>query len=210
MFLDYAKRIFRRQVVSTTGGEKPPDYYDEMYSASTEYCKPFWQSRYYFLWTVICDRLRSGNCRNILEIGCGSGQFAEMLHREGRFDYLGLDISPEAIRQASQKQLEPFQFKTGDALESDVILNHSYDSVVCTEVLEHIELDRELVQRIRPGTRCLCTVPNFPYVSHVRHFESCDQVYERYANFFQNLNVWAIPGPHGDEIVYFIADGFRR
>ncbi len=189
-------------------GERPPEFYDEMYATSEEYRKPFWQSRYYFLWTVILDRLRQGKAGSLLEIGCGSGQFAELLSRDLPLKYTGIDISREAIEQARRKNLSGFQFDVGDALVSPY-LDGSYDSVVCTEVLEHIEQDRELVQRIKTGTRCLCTVPNFPYKSHVRHFTSDQQVLDRYGEFFQSLTVWGIAGSHREGTVYYLFDGIR-
>ncbi len=204
-----AKKLLGRQPSPVKSGAQSPEYYDEMYAGSSEYAKPFWQSRYYFLWTVICDRLKQAGNTRVLEIGCGSGQFSELLHQNGWKDYLGLDISSEAIRQAREKDLAPFQFEVADALTTDYFDSYDCDSIVCTEVLEHIEQDRELISRIRPGTRCLCTVPNFPYTSHVRHFESERQVHERYAEYFTQLDVWAIAGSHREGVLYFLADGVR-
>lgn len=194
---------------SSVPGEKPATFYDEMYASSEEYRKPFWQSRYYFLWTVIVDRLRQAHAKQLLEIGCGSGQFAELLYRDFPIGYTGLDLSQEGIAQAQSKGLGEFQFEAGDALQSP-LLNGNYDSVVCMEVLEHIERDRELLQRIQPGVRCLCTVPNFPYRSHVRHFENEQQVHERYGELFNDISVWGLAGSHREGVVYFLLDGMKN
>ena len=77
------------------------------------------------------------------------------------------------------------------------------------EVLEHIERDLEIVSQVRPGTRCLCTVPNFPYVSHVRHFTSKEEVVGRYGQYFEDFEVTAIKGTSGPGIWFFLMDGIR-
>lgn len=190
-------------------GEQPPNFYDEMYANSEEYRKPFWQSRYYFLWTVIVDRLRQSGAEQLLEIGCGSGQFAQLLYRDLPIGYTGLDISEEGVAQARSKGLGDFRFEAGDALQSP-LMNGEYDSVVCMEVLEHIERDRELIERIQPGARCLCTVPNFPYKSHVRHFLSDQEVHERYGDLFDRMSVWGLAGSHRAGVTYFLLDGIKN
>jgi hypothetical protein len=43
--------------------------------------------------------------------------------------------------------------------------------------------------KIRKGSRFYGTVPNFPFVSHVRHFRDENEVRSRYASCFQNLRV---------------------
>ena len=70
--------------------------------------------------------------------------------------------------------------------------------------------DLELLERILPGTRCLCTVPNFPYESHVRHFKSEQEVHQRYGRFFDSMSVWGIVGAHGEGVVYYLFDGKRK
>jgi 2-polyprenyl-3-methyl-5-hydroxy-6-metoxy-1,4-benzoquinol methylase len=89
-------------------------------------------------------------------------------------------------------------------------MQEPYDSVVCMEVLEHIERDRELIQRIAPGARCLCTVPNFPYKSHVRHFRNEQEVHQRYGELFHNMSVWGLAGSHREGVVYFLLDGVKN
>ncbi len=208
MFKKIAKKMIGHNVHQRVG-EQSSQYYDEMYASSEEYCKPYWQSRYYFIWTVLVDRLRLASPTKILEIGCGSGQFAELLHRDLQLEYVGIDISSTAIAQARSKSLGNFRFEVADALESP-LLDGEYDSIVCTEVLEHLEEDLELLGRIALGTRCLCTVPNFPYESHVRHFASEHEVHDRYGQFFEDMSVWGIAGSHQEGVVYYLIDGKKK
>ncbi len=46
MFKQSLKRLLGSAGTQTSAGEKPANYYDQMYANSEEYCKPFWQSRY--------------------------------------------------------------------------------------------------------------------------------------------------------------------
>ena len=203
------KRLLGLQKEERPHGKQPAEYYDELYANSEEYGKPFWQSRYYFLWTVIIDRLRRGKPNTLLDLGCGSGQFAELVHRDLTIDYLGVDISQTAIEKATARNLPGFRFEVGDALTSP-LLESGFDAVVCMEVLEHLERDIELLERIRPGVRCLCTVPNFPFVSHVRHFENEAEVRDRYTDLFDSIDVWGLASSHSDTAIYFLMDGVRR
>ena len=55
---------------------KEADWYDEIYRQPHDYQAHYTQSRYYFLWSVIADRLIRSGVRRVLELGCGTGQFA--------------------------------------------------------------------------------------------------------------------------------------
>lgn len=203
------KRLLVRRSNDLYGHEQSAAYYDNMYAVSEEYDKPFFQSRYYFLWAVIMDRLRSGQYRHLLEVGCGSGQFAEFVDRDLVIKYTGLDLSATAIEHAQAKGLAEFRFETADALTTPV-METDYDALVCTEVLEHIDEDRKLIQRFKTGVRCICTVPSFPYESHVRHFCSEKEVSERYSGFFNNFTVWGLASAYKPGDVYYLFDGVKN
>ncbi len=191
------------------GQEQDATYYDKMYSESDEYAKPFWQSRYYFLWSVIVERIRDGKYGQVLEVGCGSGQFAELLKRDTLVEYTGIDLSVVAIEQARTKGLSGYRFESGDALTSP-LLNADYGVLVCTEVLEHIQDDRKLAGRFKRGSRCICTVPNFPYESHVRHFKTEQDVIDRYGDLFDSMSVWGLASAYKQGDIYFLFDGVRN
>lgn len=183
-------RFLRRPYRSSTakpppkpepGLERPPSYYDESFSnPETGFASHYTQSRYYFLWTVIADRIPRD--AKVLEIGCGPGQFAQFLIERGIQTYVGFDFSPKAIQMATQR-CPGGSFFLDDALTTGLLRRDDFDTVVCTEVLEHIQEDLKLLGRVPTGVMCHLTVPNFPWRSHVRHFRSAGEAQARYGPF---------------------------
>ena len=207
------KHIAKRLLGRSSGpppvqGVADAEWYDAAYRASESYAEPFWQSHYYFLWSVIADRVRAAKARRVLDIGCGPGQFAACLFDLVEIDaYTGLDFSKQAVQMA--KRVCPRgEYHVGDATTTTIHDDVPHDVVVCTEVLEHVPTDFAVIHRFRPGMRCLCTVPNFPYQSHVRHFESVGQVSDRYARLFDKFDVWAVKRSNSQ--VFFLMDGIRN
>jgi hypothetical protein len=96
-----------------------------------------------------------------------------------------------------------------DARHTDLYRTRQYDAVVTTEFLEHVEADLEILSRIPTGVRVLGTVPNFPFVSHVRHFKDVDSVEERYAPSFRSLRVDTFLGNASGKMS-FLLDGMRN
>jgi len=167
---------------------KEADWYDDIYKQPFDYQYHYTQSRYYFLWSVIGDRMIRSGVRRILDLGCGPGQFASFLYDKGLKDYCGLDFSQEAI--AIAKRRCPFyEFVLTDIRECDILEVADYDCVVALEFLEHVDRDTKIIERIRPKTKFYGTVPNFPYISHVRHFLDEGEVRSRYHHFFSYFHV---------------------
>jgi trans-aconitate methyltransferase len=158
---------------------------------------------------VIVDRVRRGKLLKILEIGCGPGQLAAFLHDQGVESYVGLDFSQTAIDLA-RRAVPGGRFIQDDARTSQVYTQVDHDAIICTEVLEHIQDDLLVVSRFRPGKRCLCTVPNFGYESHVRHFKDADEVASRYGDFFREMDIMSLRSPKAGDVVYFLLDGVRN
>ena len=199
------KRLLRIHDLPRVDGVASADWYDAVYRNSDGYSAPYWDSHYYFIWTVLADRIRQSGAKSILDIGCGPGQFAACLFDMAGIDtYTGLDFSAEAIRMA-QRSCPRGTFLVGDALTTSLHGESGHDVTVCTEVLEHVPDDHGVLQHFRG--RCLCTVPNFPYDSHVRHFRDAEEVAERYGQHFTTFDVWPLRGHHSRDQVYFLIDG---
>lgn len=170
------------------GSEKSADWYDQSFEDLAEWRLHYTESHYYFLWTVIVDRLKRANARRVLDIGCGPGQLACLIRDRGIAEYQGFDFSPKRVEQA-QRVCPEFRFTVDDAFTTDLFTAFPYDSVVCTEFLEHVERDLEVLARISSGARVLATVPNFPGAAHVRFFENAGEVHARYRHCFNDVTV---------------------
>jgi len=198
----------RKKPLPQQGVQQRHQYYNDAFSGNPEWREHFTKSPYYCIWTVIIDRLRSTPAAELLEIGCGPGQLASAMKAAGVFDrYFGFDFSDVAIDFAREANPD-LLFALDNALTTEIFATESYNTVVTTEFLEHIEEDTEVIGKIRSGTRFLGTVPNFPYVSHVRHFDNVDQVAERYEPFFQDFRVVEIYGVQPNSR-FFLMDGTK-
>lgn len=198
----------KKQKPDRAGRERPSGYYDEIYRRSTEYRKPYSESMYYYLWCVLVDRMRPGEMKCVLDIGCGPGQLAAFMHDRGLPAYVGLDFS-EATIEMARRACPQYQFVCEDVFTSKVFNDVPYDAVVLTEFLEHIEKDVEILGRIRPGARVYGTVPNFPDPGHVRCFESCQAVAARYASLLDGWRVDEFPAVQKGR-KFFLFEGRKK
>jgi O-antigen chain-terminating methyltransferase len=86
--------------------------------------------------------------RNVLDIGCGRGEFLEMMHAAG-VPARGIDLSQESVALCRQKGL--------DAQVADLfpylaeLAEASLDGIFCAQVIEHLPPDR-LPELIRLAT----------------------------------------------------------
>lgn len=159
--------------------------YDTAYKtggAGGNYHQHYKQSFYYQSWLVAMSHLKDLNREtSILEIGCGAGQFANMLFDYGFSNYTGFDYAAEGVSLAKGNNPKHTDcFFVADAFQTE-LLNQDYDLIICFEVLEHIQKDLELLNRIHPGTKMLLSVPNFNDPYHVRYFENEQEVQARYS-----------------------------
>jgi SAM-dependent methyltransferase len=201
--------IFPLRSAHRGGTECGAQWYDRAYADTRTYHDHYTRSSYYPLWAVIVDRIRRDRIGRILEIGCGPGQLAAFFLDQGVASYAGLDYSAKAIELA-RLAAPRGEFVVGDARSSGIYAEFDHDAVICTEVLEHIEDDLLVVSRFLPAKRCLGTVPNFPYESHVRHFRDAGEVASRYGRFFRDIDVMTFRSPTDENVLYFLFDGIRN
>ncbi len=197
-----------QNVFDITENSRPKEWYDEVYMDSKEYREDYKASIYFPVWKRIIDMIIDANSHSVLEIGCGSGQLARAVFDKIRnIEYLGFDFSEQATILA-KKLCPEAKFETADIFNTNLLKDHQYDLVLCTEVLEHIDFDLEVIQKVRKGTMLIATVPDFDSHSHVRFFENTAEVYTRYAQFFNNMQIEPIS--LNDEAMLFLFSGERK
>lgn len=116
--------------------------------------------------------------KDILEVGTGIGNFTEKLRGCGKV--VGVDVVPEFVAEAKRRfpTLELGVADMGAGIP-DFLLGRSFDTIVCMNVLEHIEDDRrtlaDFFKLLRPGGRVVLVVPAHRWLfngldSHDGHF----------------------------------------
>src|SRR5262249_35982782 len=156
-----------KKVLDTEAGA---DYYDDSFEKRAHWRAEYSASPWYYIWTVLVDRLQSIDSPFVLDVGCGAGQLAAFIRDRGITDYVGLDFSTVRINYA-RANVPELRFEIADAYTTDLFDTVPYNTVVCTEFLEHVNGDVDVMRRLRTGTRFIGTVPNFGGGSHVRFFE---------------------------------------
>lgn len=187
-----------------------PEYMDKRYLECDEY----------FLNYTELDKFEKGkfdkalsilnkhyNQENIFEIGCGSGQFANMLFDNGYKNYTGIDFSKNAIKLAIKANSEhKSNFLTGDVFD---FLGKKHDEFSSTifiafEVLEHIKKDMELLSVLKNigGKGVLFSVPSFKSFNHLRTFKDLSEIKKRY-DMLNIMEYFSLPASKIDKSKIF-------
>ena len=108
---------------------------------------------------------------NVLEIGCGQGEFGKLVKKTFKTNYTGIEIDPEAALVA-KKHLD--YVLIGDAFEQLQILpDHSFDLLICNDVIEHLTtpeiLFRNIRIKMRPNSTLVCSIPNIRVLGNLIH-----------------------------------------
>ena len=130
----------------------------------------------------------------ILEVGCGTGGFAQSLMETSSRQYCGFDFSEVGVRMARARTGRDDCFFVGDARRAQSY-EQPYDTIVCLEVLEHIERDLDVIANWNTGCDCICSVPNFDYPTHVRWFRHEADIVSRYGHLISIHEIERISCP---------------
>ncbi len=105
--------------------------------------------------------------RRVLDVACGEGYGAWLMHQWGAAQVVGIDISQDAIRIAERHfGAAGILFEQGDALALDSIpgFDDGFDIVVSFETIEHVDQPRRLLDVLKnlvaPGGVILVSCPN--------------------------------------------------
>lgn len=117
--------------------------------------------------------------KTILDVGCGAGDNLAALAALDRYELTGTDISPEAIRIASQS-VPSAQFTVLD-IEREA-LPRQFDLVISMQVIEHLLDDVSALRHIARMARCLVFLstmqgrmrPSEVSIGHVRNYSAAE------------------------------------
>jgi 2-polyprenyl-3-methyl-5-hydroxy-6-metoxy-1,4-benzoquinol methylase len=188
--------------METHSREYAKEEYDRLFADGGyegTYHLPYRRSAYYPLLRRVLTEVQRHDGREVLEVGCGTGAFAHMLMERSELKYRGFDFSAVAVDGAKARTGRAAAFFVGDAtqLESYSV---EYDTIVCTEVLEHVQRDLEVVGNWKPGALCVFSVPNFGAENHVRFFREADEVRTRYGDLIDVNTIVRIKKPELSDI----------
>jgi len=110
---------------------------------------------------LLCEHGRFRPGERLLEIGCGTGLFTEMVQGATGATIVGTDISPELIEEAT-KRLPGVTFQVDNALHLSFAAG-AFDAVYGSSILHHLEIDQalsEILRVLRPGGRMVFAEPN--------------------------------------------------
>lgn len=171
--------------------EKQVEYYNKVYKSSTTYNLHYLQSPYLPLLVSILSKIPRDVA--ILELGCGTGQFAKMLHDFGYTDYVGIDFSQVAI-QSAKERVPDGTFYCENLFNGLVreLLQAIGLCYICIETLEHIEDDLGLMANMWHGNDIIASVPTFDSESHLRYFTDDRDIIDRYGDLIHLTEITKI------------------
>jgi cyclopropane fatty-acyl-phospholipid synthase-like methyltransferase len=111
----------------------------------------------------------------ILEVGCGGGHFLYYLKKKGYANFLGIDLSDEAVELCHERitscveKADAFSFLTNQ--------ENLYDAIFSSDVIEHIPKDKILFfltlvyNALKPSGVLLLRLPNMsnPFALNARY-----------------------------------------
>lgn len=138
------------------------------------------QAVWYNEWTL--DKFKKYLKGEILEIGCGIGNFTKPLASYGKV--WAIDIKKKYIQKTKQRVNGKAKIGFGDIEKGQFFFNgKKFDNVICLNVLEHIKDDdralSNLFRLLKSGGRLILLVPSHQFlyseidksIGHFRRYE---------------------------------------
>lgn len=129
------------------------------------------------------------NPSSILDVGCGEGFTLEKLRERNIGEHLeGVDYLDLAIK-LGKKEHPQLKLKTGSIYDLDY-KDNSFDVVICSEVLEHIDDPAKgLAELVRVSKKyCVLSVPNEPIFMMGNLLRGKNV--SRFGNDIEHINHW--------------------
>jgi ubiquinone/menaquinone biosynthesis C-methylase UbiE len=137
--------------------------------------------------------VRSRNPIRILDVGCGEGFTLERLRKEGIGQVLeGIDAQKSVVELG--KITHPKLTLREESIYALPYEDNSFDMVLCTEVLEHLEHPENALKELYRvcGRYCVITVPNEPFFQTANFLRGKNL--SRFGNDIEHIQHWSTRG----------------
>ena len=187
--------------------EKDNLYYDKVYQwggLNGNYHKSPEETHYFPIWNKIIQTMNEESI--IADFGCGVGQFAELVLKNGLNYAYGVDFSEKAIKMANERNGQDY-FYVANLYDESSFRIKNYNTAILLEVLEHVEQDLKIISYIPEAVRVIFSVPNFDDLSHLRTYdlESISRRYESLLDI-KEISTFVIKG----RAVIYLCDAIRK
>lgn len=143
------------------------NFYDEYHQKNDNYFEIISKNNftYFYIQKALSFVFSKKKPTKVLDIGCGVGTIGFYLTSLGS-DVVGFDVSPRAIAIANNykkiSKIESITFFNKDVQKSKY--SSDFELVICTEVIEHLEKDTEMLKTIHSslskGSYLLLSTPS--------------------------------------------------
>lgn len=151
----------------------------------------------------LLEMIDSTECESLLDAGCGEGFVLDFLsRRRPDLRLTGVDVSDKAIEYAAQHFGNRARLRTGSVYKLP-FSDNSFDTVLCSEVLEHLDDPNRAVNELKRVARrhVVITVPHEPYFQWLNSLGKLLHVGgdPGHVNFWTANTFRAFIGAHFDE-----------
>jgi ubiquinone/menaquinone biosynthesis C-methylase UbiE len=123
---------------------------------------PRWAQRWWIRRRISATAALVGDAKKLLDVGCGSG----LLFRNTKYGMaVGVDMDGETLKLNKSKEFVPRTYWVKGRADLLPFKAGAFDSAVSTEVIEHVQQPKMMLQEIRRvmerGGHAVITTPNY-------------------------------------------------
>ena len=100
------------------------------------------------LYNQVIEKVNRFKCKNVLDIGCGTGTVLSLLAKNQDICLSGVDLSEKMISIAKKKLMGRVELKLGDSEELPWD-DSTFDAIICTDSFHHYPEPEKVLKEMR-------------------------------------------------------------